>query len=740
MLTLRKFDLKKNVWSAETEVQPVIYRDTLLSAMYPDLDIAIGDVSGFVKTEEPDIPGAIAAMDAGFEGYRIVGASGSRKKGHALFVRGDNQDCFSRFFGSPSNCINYGSNLVTECSKTYEVKATILVVEDGKYGTGDCHGKCSRDFALGTVGQLQRPFQFRAAVKAKHSWVAKGTVAFAFDIDGYDLILPVSCFKGNKVKPGVYSPKTLYFGVVHEAEVRHVKMSYSVTQYLPWSAIEQDILPGTITQAQKLVHLQSNYAALAQFLLADNSIDCDQDKEEEESDHYVSPLAEIVEADVHGQLIEHPWVVRHIRDLLKKRWTRLATAGAVQFQSAMAMPDDNLPDNTVCIPHLPEGEVIVFPYPCRWKWDLKVWNNIHTNTWRGYEGIVAGSHSTMLSLGRDYDGDFLQFLPASLLPNVAAAVKSFGQPPALTKPAKQKIEGTLAEIAVRSMDNCVGLITYAIAKAWAVNNHQVIPRLAQELQIEVDSLKNVQRADRDYIASVLQAMGSTEVAWLKDHKEPDVFITRPIAISGEDTISRLAQQVNAIWEPMLLKERSLIEFRDLFPADFPESWRERATQRRNEYNKKITAASVDGTASIRSVVEEIRALGTRIPEHQKMTAASAFWHVCHVQKSGTASFVFHAFLEQIKERLAEQRFARLQIVGFKYGDFAQHCWAGESATITIAQCADERFSDRLEARIGNQRLGLLASDSAKYPAGAQLNVTLTTNKGTVVARVSLRSQ
>lgn len=405
MLTLKKFDLKNYVWSQDTEAQPIIYRNTLLGTMYPELDIAIGDASEFMGEKESDIDGAIAAFDRGFEGYQIVGASGSRKKGYAFFVRGDNANCFSRFFGSPSNCINYGSNLVTNCSNVFEMKVTILVVPDGEYGTGDCHGKCSKEFALGTVGQLQRPFQFRGAVKAKHSWVAKGTIAFSFDTGGYDLVLPESCFKGNKVKPGVYNPHTLYFGVVHQAEVRHVKMSYSVTQYLPWSAVEADILPGTIDQAKKLVYLQSNTRELAQFLMADKAIDCEDEVDSDgNQSQYTSPIAEIVEADIHEQIIEHPWIARKVKELLRKRWLKLATAGAVQFQSCMTQPDEAIPDGVCCIPHLPEGEVIVFPYPCRWKWDITIWQNKHFPQWRGYEGVIVANAATLLTLGRDSDG------------------------------------------------------------------------------------------------------------------------------------------------------------------------------------------------------------------------------------------------------------------------------------------------------------------------------------------------
>lgn len=738
MLSLRKYDLKNNVWSSATEIQPVVYRDTLLGTMYPDLDIAIGDVSGFVKSEdkdfEPDLEGAIAALDKGFEGYKIVGASGSRKKGCALFVRGNHQDCFSRFFGNPSNCINYGSNLVTECSKILEMKVTVLVVEDGEYGTGDCHGKCSKDFALGTVGQLQRPFQFRAAVKDKDSWVAKGTIAFSFDCGGYDLILPVSCFKGNKVKAGVYSYETLYFGVVHTAEVRHVKMSYSVTQYLPWSAVEADILPGTIAQAHKLVYLQSNTRELAQYLLGDNSNDCDDTSDDEESSRYISPVAEIVKADVHEQLIEHPWVVRHVKEMLRSRWVRLATAGGVQFQSCMTQPDENIPDGVCCIPHLPEGEVIVFPYPCRWKWDITIWQNKHFPQWRGYEGIIVANEATFLTLGRDSDGDFLQFLPALSLPNVAAAVKQFGTPPELTKPKKQKVEGTLGEIAVRSMDNCVGLITYAIAKCWALNRHDFIPFLAQQLQIEVDSLKNVERADREYIASVLKELGETKVSWLSDKDDKDAFTTRPICAYGDDTVSRLAASVNSIWKPTLLRERTIQEFIDFAPQSFPEAWLKRATARRDRYIQSIAAASGD-KKQIAAILEDTRSIRESLNAEQLLSAFCAFWRSCHIQKSGTGSLVFHIFKEEIIKRLAEPQFNRLTIVGSKYGDYSEHTWTGENENITILESHNPVFAGRLEVWIDFSLVGMLAQTSAKYPAGTELLVSLKTHRSSIFAQV-----
>lgn len=341
--------------------------------------------------------------------------------------------------------------------------------------------------------------------------------------------------------------------------------------------------------------------------------------------------------------------------------------------------------------------------------------------------------------------DFLQFLPASMLPNVAAAVRSFGEPPALSKPKKEKISGTLASIAVRSMDNGVGIITYTIAKAWAIGNHDCIPRLAQELQIEVDSLKNVQRANREYIQGVLKAMGTQEVTWLKDHKKADVFIKRPIAADGHDSISRLATAVNGIWEPMTEKERSLTEFRDLFPAA-PQSWEAKARQRRDEYQQKMKNGSSDFNQFGRFLDGMIE-LAAAVPEQHKMTAASAFWHVCHVQKSGTASMVFHMWMPQIKERLAQSSH-KLTIVGTNYGDFAppkvkgkveklpslHSCFEGITLELTIIE--SEQYPGRLAVRCGSRHFGLLASDSWKPSIGSSINATLHNQPGSVIALVT----
>ena len=330
--------------------------------------------------------------------------------------------------------------------------------------------------------------------------------------------------------------------------------------------------------------------------------------------------------------------------------------------------------------------------------------------------------------------DFLQFLPASLLPNVAQAVKEFGNAPKLSKPAKQKVDGTLGEITVRSMDNCVGLITYAIAKCWALGNHGEIPELAQQLQIEVDSLKNVERADREYVARVLKSMSRQKVYWLSDKDNLKTFTEKPISVCGDDTISHLAAAVNAVWKPALFKERSLIEFIDLFPNKFPEAWLKRASRLRDEYMARIKSVNGDKHQII-EVIKHYKEIANGLKDYQKFPAACSFWRSCHVQKSGTASLVFHMFKEEIKQQLAIPQFGTLTIVGGDKNDYAGHKWTGVEESIQIVDSNQPRFKGRFEVRIGERFLGLLATDSAKYPSGTHLRVFLKTYKSSIFARV-----
>lgn len=392
----------------------VVYRNTLLEALCPHTEFAIGDCSSLLAETSKEEVAAI--LDRSFLDYHLVGASGARKHGRLLYAK--EQGIITRYFGdSNMHAINYASNLTTELKSLQTIPVKLLVVKDLEWGTGDCHGKASASLCHKLVETINNPFQFRAA-SSKDLWIAKGTIAYSYDVSRskYDLVLPESCFKGNKVAPGEYN-LDLVLGIVFTSpsvvseekreDWRTANLSYSVVQYMPWEVVEKDILPATKKSAMQLNYLSSSPKKLAEYLLSESQLKTVEEDTEstEEEKEFISKLGLVCANDSYSQLISHPWVVDKIGDLLRRRWLRLATAGAIKFNSSMVMPDEDLPDNCCYIPGLADGEeVIVFPYPCRWQYDIKVWKNKVLSHWEQSQGILAVNHKTAMKLGRDFDG------------------------------------------------------------------------------------------------------------------------------------------------------------------------------------------------------------------------------------------------------------------------------------------------------------------------------------------------
>jgi len=197
--------------------------------------------------------------------------------------------------------------------------------------------------------------------------------------------------------------------------------------------------------------------------------------------------------------------------------------------------------------------------------------------------------------------------------------------------------------------------------------------------------------------------------WLVDRKQQGVYGSyydakqrckrpaRTMEASGEynDPISYLIQNVNAIWQPVDLHERTLLEFRELFVKQSDRLY-QRAIARRDEYTSKIREAmklSSDRESRkkiLRSAVQWAKSLGEKLREKSEQTAQScsaAMWQASNNGDHGTASVVFNMFLPEICDRLHENQLMRLQVVGAQYGKLASTKWTGdgEHACIPIIQ-------------------------------------------------------
>lgn len=724
------------------------YRNTMLGHLFPDVEFAIGDVGSLLVEENVDESTIASILDDAFEDYILVGGSGSRKEGKAIYAKSKyGADIFTRFFGSSMNASNYGSNLTTECKVIKDISIKLLVVEDGdaksrKYRTGDCHGKCSEKFAMEFANSIYNPFQFRA-FNRNPDWCAKGTVAVGWKRGKYDLVLPTSSFKGNKVEPGEYELSNLAFGLVFKSPAKKSKLveveeteteiieryaqgwdfrksnlSYSVLQFLPWDAVEKDILPIARRQCQELNSLFNNPQKLLEYLLC---------KDNGNSDDGVldgSKLSQILKADVHGQLSTHPWTVKATSRLLAARWREIATSGGMKFNSSMVMPDEELPDNYCYIPGLADGEeVIVFPYPCRWKYDIKVWTNKVLPQWEQQEGVIVGNQNTLLKLGRDTDGDFLMWLPSARLPHVAEAVKCFGEPSldqAGLKPKKIPLQGSLGEVLVKSMKNLTGLITYYIAKSWACKREDFVQELVPQLQAAVDSLKGATPPDERLLNSIGNALKFQRVEWLRQVKDNECYLYYPMPPRANDTIGLLIANVNQLWVRPEFKATNLRAFQPLFSHYNPNAlWVKRAEERAKEYgnamysageeirkwkvdnpNKKVPRLLAERALSRRkSIMEYYEGILSHLPLEQKRAAVAAFWMARHKanmtgipdptskdeekRKGFSTNVCFLVGTDIICNELQTLRMNSVPLIGRQYSDFRDHIFKGECVSIKI---------------------------------------------------------
>lgn len=787
-LILRQYDLVSQQWLPE-HCQST-YHNTMLGHLFPDVKFAIGDVGSLLADENPDLEYISEVLDKGFEDYVLVGGSGSRKEGKAIYSTSE-LNCFTRFFGSNMNAANYGSNLTTECKLIKDIAIKLLVVNDGdakskKYRTGDCHGKCSEKFAMEFVDSIFNPFQFRA-FNMYPDWCAKGTIAVGFKKGKYDLVLPTSCFKGNKVKPGEYTLPKLAFGVVFKSpsrksrlieveetdteiieryamgwDFRKSNLSYSVVQFLPWDCVQKDIVPVAQRQAQELNILVNNPQKLLAYLLRKG------DESEEFSEVSESRLSQILKSDVHGQLSTHPWVIKATMGMLSRRWREIATSGGMKFNSSMVMPDEELPDDCCYIPGLPDGEeVIVFPYPCRWKYDIKVWTNKVLPKWEQMEGVIVGNCNTLMKLGRDTDGDFLMWLPASTLPNVAQAVKNFGEPDldqAKLKPKKIPIEGTLGQILVKSMENLTGLITYYIAKSWACKREDFVFQLVPQLQAAVDSLKGATPPNRKLLDDIGNALKSERVDWLKQVKNDDCYMYYQMSSRPNDTVGLLVAEINKFWVYPELKATNLRPFNILFSHLNPsKKWIERAEVVSSEYSSAMYAAGLEQRkweednpgkrvpriikerrlSSQKDICKYYEGILNHLPPTQRMMAVASFWDAKHRNnKTGipnpqakehedrvgiSTNICFLLGIEQICEQLKTLKIDKLNIVGRLYSDFREIVFKGEAIVMKIESGIGDDGKHYFIAKSNGYSIGVVpVKDTPPIKLGDEITVHLHT--------------
>ena len=701
-------------------------------------------------------------------------ASNSRTHGRFTFT---DKRVGRPYFGADWKRIIYGSILHTGCRALVYRQMRFIVTDDelrdfqgepyddpvnGRdWNTGDSHATGSTALMehLGIVNrtpegeyepEVNRPIQFRCAEFKK--WVGKGTIAHNPALDGVaDMAIPLSSLKGNKLPLGNHEAKLL-LGYVHGAEQRRASPGWMLFQWFDFETLEQDgIISNLIAKARDLGSAFNSIQDLARILRVEqgDAESLDEMERLNSEAQYVNTMMNIIMADEAGILLLHPYVVRRVKERYRSMFLKLAKAAGVRFWSVMTMPDESLahywtqdPDGRIigdkvfCAGEFPPGEYIVFANPMRHWGDIQLWENKHEGRFTGSLGVMAAPRDLLLSLGRDTDGDFVQLISADTYPAMAEAIRNFTDTPNVAKFPKRALQGNLGEIALGSMNDLTGVVASLLGKArsqLAENivleippggeqqepiEMRIIDFLSQELQIAVDSLKSAypnNEAGLEKVTKFLRARNEQAGIWIKDLKDPQTYLTRPVAVEpgAIDTVSRILQIVNSNWNaPSLEVDSNPRSYQNVLfgkqQIPFSPFQEQVAYEARNEYRAAMAQAIArkertgDDTA-IKAVAlatkeskEGILALvdpetGER---YSPQSWVSAFWHVAHDANTGDAGLVFMMFGTEIVNRLRDydpEEVKVFDVYGTQFNEWAHPTWRWSGQTVQtrveIAQIA-----------------------------------------------------
>jgi hypothetical protein len=378
--------------------------NTLLSVLYPGIRVASVNVpvESLDEYEESLVENALAKLAWRGVHYKLVGASGSAKKGKFYFVDHEHSRAIAdRFQHWPQAAIVYFGILVSSCKVMMEEPdARVLVVPDHALGTNDCRGWVRRsafrklqqrhddelldkqvkrllkdrnesgpekephpdrqeksaleEQAKREIGgktlRSHRFYQFRMAfhdTQAKGSFkVMEDDVADALETD---FILPESA-----VKPGLKVPASMYsifgpgrrfrghiaVGIREVSRELEFESSYTLVEHAPEDSVQLEILPQAMDQVRKLSGAvgEGRYEELLEILGRHPGRSL-PDGFDEDHNEELNIVEGMLVADASGHIVRHPYVNNQLNKLLARWAFRVTTGGGFRLP-AFALMDD----------------------------------------------------------------------------------------------------------------------------------------------------------------------------------------------------------------------------------------------------------------------------------------------------------------------------------------------------------------------------------------------------------------
>ena len=633
------------------------------------------------------------------------------------FADADLRQKIRRLFATePDTACRYGSLLVSNCYKGSDTLENLRVKivdfndpEYAHYKTGDCHGKISPQLARQLGGEQNCPFQFRFAWRKQWeegseencprvSFLSKGTLlpdAQLTEAEGYDIIMDRSSIKGIKktrldelVPCGDYEFPQAAMGNRGNARATSYDNSWQFTIWYSEDAVRQDLKQPTEEKAKVLADLQRNPLALARYIVQEYDKEQQRRQERSEEDFededgnansqvQESRWISLLRSDKYGQLVETPKFRKFATDYVAGRWRDLAIKSGYSHSSGMAMPSDDLPRGTVCVPHLPEGDVILTRYPIVNSDNIRLYRNSHDLELKKTRNVIWINPQDAEEYHQaDFDGDQLMVSPASQLPNLAKQTLRAGEPgrfeavkqrPKLAYSEVVTDDGgskyqNLAQIAAAANQNKVGLVATNIGRVQSSmpgegenverferRQRKLLNRLFQALQVEVDSPKSAERLE-DIKEIEGENLLSDAKRWSESHpshffdfkKDDRLYRSFAMPADAPGSINVLAREVvNPLWEPTRIRSRDRHEFRYLFPKDdlsvdaleWAEELKTRFQQARDEIQERVGEDRDAFNEELGKLYDSYRAEINELfltPE-ERFEGAAALWYTQHTR-------------------------------------------------------------------------------------------------------------
>ncbi|WP_234301124.1 hypothetical protein [Sphaerospermopsis aphanizomenoides] len=532
----------------------------------------------------------------------------------------------------------------------------------------------------------------------KTSFLAKGTFlpdAKLTDAQDYDIIMDISSIKGIKkshlkklIPCGEYNFPQAVIGNRGNAKATSYDNSWQFTIWYSEAAIKQDLTQPTQEKAQQLAELQRHPLALAKYII--QQYDKQQQSQQEQTEETINEIdnntnnqiqesrwISLLRSDKYGQLIETPKFRKFATDYIANQWRDLAIKSGYSHSSGMAMPCDRLPRGKICVPHLPEGEVILTRYPIVNSDNIRLYSNIHDPELKKTRNVVWIHPKDAEEYHQaDFDGDQLMVSPASKLPNIAKETLRAGEPgrfePVKQRPKLAYTEITdeqgnlkyrdLSQIAAVANQNKVGLVATNIGRVqsstpregenierFTRRQRKLLNRLFQALQVEVDSpksaerLEDIQEIDGANLLADAKKWSESHPSYFFDFKKDErLYRSFSMPADAPGAINVIAREVvNPLWQPTRIRSRDRHEFRYLFPKEtlsvdaleWAEELKTRFQQSREEIKQRVGDDREAFNEELGKLYDSYRAEIDEIfttPE-ERLEGAAALWHTQHTR-------------------------------------------------------------------------------------------------------------